>query len=260
MSQEAWFDFNPTPDPDKWSFWVRVHINDFETAKMPVARTTTFANFLLKVEGASQLEGYGAYYYVEAASAATPGYFRFYFAASSTSTSLIGKSYSSDQALPPAQFLESSTIQTTSQVVPYGTSPTSSSDVVTSSVEPINGIISRINTNAVLSYDQTPLYSWVFDSDTGKGYQVKEELVAAGTVGSTEVAADGTFAAVSPVNAAWSIKTTKKVTTMDSTPVTDTKTERSPVYWPAALLSHKFVMVLDASALADWQKKLFYSM
>lgn len=259
MAQEPQQGWVPTEDASVRQFWVLVNCDDITESNMPSEGVTTFGAFRLKTQAMIH-SSWNAYIFVECGAAATQGFMRFYFAKSATSLEKTGRSHTSEEPLPPGQFLQAAVIETRNQIVPAGSAADTGADVLSSSVEPINGVRSRMQTSAVLSYDGTPLYSWALDEETGKGYLVTEEAVPAGTQGSTEVGSDGLFSDVRPVNAFWSIKTTKKTTTLDSTPVTYTKTERSPVYWPAVLLSHKFQMVLDASSLAYWHKKLFYSL
>ena len=178
---------------------------------------------------------------------------------SDSGPSRAGETYQSDSHLPPSRFLTGVVIENTSQIVPYGTNADDGSSIVRSEVQPLDSVRSRINTSAVLSYDGRPLYSWVLDPETGKGSQVVEQIVAAGTQGSSEVAADGTFADVVPVNPNFSIKTTRKVTTLSSTPRVYMKTERTPILWPAVLVSHSFHDVL-ATNNAYFQRLLNYTM
>lgn len=258
MPQEAQQGWVPTEDASVRQFWVLVNCDDITESNMPSEGVTTFEDFRLKTMALIH-SSWNAYIFVRCGEAGTFGFMRFYFAKSATSLQLAGRSHTSDEPLPPSQFVESAVIATKTKIVPLGTAADTGADVLSSQVTPINGVISRMNTNAVLSYDGTPLYSWAFDEDTGKGYEVKEEAVPAGTVGSTEVAADGQFASVVPVNPFWSIKTTKKVTTLNSTPQTWTKTVRSPVLFPAVLLSLEPVAILDSGTLY-WHKRYTHSL
>lgn len=235
-------------DPNTEIFWVRLEYVESLRASLPTANVTTYAAFLQSAGSGLALDEFASWLFAYKAPAQTPGWMRFYFARSTSGTELAGRSHSSPEPLPPEQFLLGSIIESRKQIVPYGTSPDTAADVLQSKVTPIDGVRSRINTNAVLSYDGTPLYSWALDEETGKGYMVTEEAVPAGTTGSSEVAADGLFADVRPVNAFWSIKTTKKTTTLTNTPVVWTNTERSPVYWPAVLISHEWLFAVNSSA------------
>lgn len=258
MPQEAQQGWVPTEDASVRQFWVLVNCDDITESNMPTEGVTTFEDFRLKTMAIIH-SSWNAYIFVRCGEAATAGFMRFYFGKGATGLLLVGESRTSDQPLPPAQFVESALIANKTKIVPLGTSAETGSAVLSSQVTPINGVISRMNTSAVLSYTGEPLYSWVFDDDTGKGYEVKEEAVPAGTEGSTEVAADGQFASVVPVNPFWSIKTTKKVTTLNNTPQTWTRTERSPVLFPAVLLSLEPVAILDPSA-DYWHKRYTHSL
>lgn len=253
MPQEAQQGWVPTEDASVRQFWVLVNCDDITESNMPSEGVTTFADFRLKTQALIH-SSWNAYIFVKCGEAATFGFMRFYFGKSATSLLLVGRSHTSDEPLPPAQFVESAVIRTETNIVPVGTAADTGADVLASEVSPLNGVVSRINTRAVLSYDGTPLYSWVLDPETGKGYEVTEEAVPAGTLGSTEVGADAMFAEVSPVNAFWSIRTTKKTTTLNSTPQTWPKTERSPIVWPSVLLTLDPVAILDEGS-QYWHKR-----
>lgn len=178
------------------------------------------------------------------------------FLRSSTGPARVGGSYSSTAPLPPDKFILNATLaETHNQVVPYGTAPPSTTGILESSVKPLNGIHSLMNKKAVLSYDGTPLYSWVMDEETGKGYPVMEQVVPAGTEGSEIIAADGEFDTVMPYNAHWSILTRRKTTTLSSVPEVKTVTRRTPVNWPARLNYHAFLAVYDQVDVY-WKKEM----
>lgn len=244
----------PTEDASVRQFWVLVNCDDITETNMPSEGVTTFEDFRLKTMALIH-SSWNAYIFVRCGEAATANFMRFYFAKSSTGLLLTGRNHESSEPLPPAQFIESAVIGTETKIVPFGTAADTGADVLSSQVTPINGVISRMNTNAVLSYDGTPLYSWALDADTGKGYEVVEQAVPAGTVGSTEILANGEFSSVSPVNAFWSIKTTRKTTTLSNVPDVKTVTRRTPVNWPAILNHHSFLAVYDQSYVY-WHKEL----
>lgn len=239
-------------------FWVLVNCDDITEDNMPSEGVTTFEDFRLKTMALIH-SSWNAYIFVRCGEAATANFMRFYFAKSATSLLLTGRSHTSEEPLPPAQFVDSAVIATKTKIVPLGTAADTGADVLSSQVTPINGVISRMNTNAVLSYNGTPLYSWVMDEETGKGYLVTEQAVPAGTQGSTEIAANGEFSDVRPVNAFWSIKTTRKTTMLSGTPRVKTETKRTPVNWPDVLNSHAFFAVLN-KARGYWHKDLNFLM
>lgn len=242
-------------DPNTEIFWLRLKYDESLRADLPTANVTTYAQFLQNAGSGLALDEFASWLFAYKAPAQTPGWMRFYFAPSASGTEMEGKSYSSTAPLPPEKFVRSSVIENSRQIVPYGTSPASGAAVLNSEVKPLDGVRSRMNTNAVLSYDGTPLYSWVMDEETGKGLSVMEQVVAAGTEGSEIIAADGEFDTVMPYNAHWSILTRRKTTTLSSVPDVKTVTRRTPVNWPARLNHHAFLAVLD-QGLAYWHKEL----
>lgn len=177
-----------------------------------------------------------------------------------TGTQLTGKAWDSPIALPPERFLTGKTIQNSSQIVPAGTSPDTSSTVITSVVTPQDAIRSLLNSSVLISYGQTPLYAWVVDQKTGKGSMVTEQVVPAGATGG-DVDAAGNFSEVTPVNAYWSIKTTRKAATLVgyANAVPYEKTERTPILWPAVMTSYGYKSVMDSSE-SYYRRLLHYDM
>ena len=242
-------------DPNTEIFWVRLEYVESLRASLPTANTTTYAAFAQSAGHVLALAEFATWLFAYKAPAQTPGWMRFYFARSIAGTELEGKSYSSTAPLPPEKFIRSSVIENSRQIVPYGTSPASGAAVLNSEVKPLDGVRSRMNTNAVLSYDGTPLYSWVMDEETGKGLSVMEQAVPAGTEGSEIIAADGEFDTVLPYNAHWSIRTRRKTTTLSGVPDVKTVTRRTPVNWPARLNHHAFLAVLNKGR-GYWHKEM----
>lgn len=85
-----------------------------------------------------------------------------------------------------------------------------------------------------------PLQGWEIDQETGRASLVTQEIVPAGTAGS-DVDAEGNYSEISPFNPFFSIKTTRKSTTLADDSITYNTVENYS--WPAVLRSIQFFVV-----------------
>ncbi len=117
------------------------------------------------------------------------------------------------QAIRP--FIQNLAVETVS-VVSAGTTPTPAT-LATNGLGIITSEAARVDATKVLNVATTVTGTKValagveLDEETGTVTAVTREIVAAGTAGSN-MGADGTYSIVTPINAAWSIKTTRKAT------------------------------------------------
>lgn len=119
-----------------------------------------------------------------------------------------------------------------------------------------DGAFKTRKTNVTVSGSNTALAGYEFDEATGLLLPITEQAVAAGTSG-VALQTDGTYAEVKPFNTAWSIKTTRQATALDSTGRTYSIKEH--VSLPRVLTVFTPVVFTDSGGdirFADFQTEL----
>lgn len=176
----------------------------------------------------------------------------------------------------PEKFIQSSILTETGNRVVNGTAPDAVSGkptdlggaTIQSSVAPEQASkIREWKTTIHSDITEATISGEELDPLTGVMIPWSQELVAPGTSG-TDIQADGTFSEVTPVNPAYSIKTTRKSTSLAGS----SRTYYTIVnhYWPPVLLSINFNPVdryIEAGGgdtyleryRIDWQVKDFYN-
>lgn len=168
---------------------------------------------------------------------------------SDSGPSRAGKTRTPADPQPPQQFVLAKVVARTSQIVPYGTDPVTTSGTIESQVEPLDAARARRTTDALDSHTESVLHASPVDPQTGIAQDETIEAVAAGTLGS-DVNSSGVYSEVEEYNAVWSIKRTKKIAGL---PIgyanRETYTDSGACYWPRVLLD---IPQKSISPGADW--------
>jgi hypothetical protein len=144
---------------------------------------------------------------------------------------LSSANYKNESVIPPTKFLPSLTI-TTQEDTRANTAPDTGVSVIGSQIAAIDPSRVKRTTQSASFPAAQILYGSEVDMSTGRSFEITQELVTAGTEGSA-VGIGGLYSTVEPLNTAWSIRTTRKSTTLTTRQWDDVIN----FPWPAVLAS-----------------------
>lgn len=102
-----------------------------------------------------------------------------------------------------------------------------------------------------LTVEVGPMESVEYDEETGRVYSVTQEIVAAGTPGKGLDPATGEFSTVRPINQMFSVKTTRKATTLGIGTESQTYGSIVNYSWPPVLQEIQFFVVERRGKVLD---------